>query len=200
MKYDFIEIGTSDFDTVIQKCMDDSIGLSVDPILYYLNRLPCKPHVHKVLSAISDHDGVAEVFYLSEEVISKHGLPWWVRGCNSISSYHPTVVKVLTKRNIDPVDVFTSKQIPMYSVETLFGMYQVDDCALLKVDTEGHDCVILSSYLEVLKKEKSRPAKIIKFESNSLTSPKEVVDTILKYKELGYTTVATGDNTTLMKI
>ena len=200
MKYDFVEIGTSDFETIIQKCAGDSVGLSVDPILYYLNKLPSKPYVHKVLTAVSDHDGVAEVFYLSEETIKKHDFPWWVRGCSSINAYHPTVMQLLTDKNIDPVDAFTSKTIPMYSVETLFGMYQVDDCTLLKIDTEGHDCVILSNYLEVIKKGKCNPARIISFESNSLTPIEQVASTVLKFQDEGYTIVATGENTTLLRI
>jgi hypothetical protein len=197
MKYDFVEIGTSDFETVIQKCASNSVGLSIDPILYYLNRLPSKPYVHKVLTAVSDHDGVAKVFYISEEIIKKHDFPWWVRGCSSINAYHPTVMQLLLSKKIDPVDAFTSKTIPMYSVETLFGMYQVDDCECLKIDTEGHDCVILSNYLEGIKKGKYGPARKILFESNSLTPTEQVENTILKFQELGYAIVHSGENTIL---
>ena len=38
--YDFIEIGTSDFQTLIEEASDEAIGLSVEPISYYLNKLP----------------------------------------------------------------------------------------------------------------------------------------------------------------
>ena len=37
--YDFIEIGTSDFQTLIEEASDEAIGLSVEPISYYLNKL-----------------------------------------------------------------------------------------------------------------------------------------------------------------
>lgn len=39
--YDFIEIGTSDFDTYIQdKKYINCKGLSIEPVKYYLNKLP----------------------------------------------------------------------------------------------------------------------------------------------------------------
>jgi hypothetical protein len=40
MFFDFVEIGTSDFDTLIQKAGDTDIGISIDPIDEYLERLP----------------------------------------------------------------------------------------------------------------------------------------------------------------
>ena len=36
--YDFIEIGTSDFDTLIESSDDNVVGLSIEPIKYYLDR------------------------------------------------------------------------------------------------------------------------------------------------------------------
>jgi hypothetical protein len=35
MKYDFIEIGTSDFDTEIENCDDNKKGLSIEPVKIY---------------------------------------------------------------------------------------------------------------------------------------------------------------------
>ena len=36
--YDFIEIGTSDFDTLIETSNDNTVGISIEPIKYYINR------------------------------------------------------------------------------------------------------------------------------------------------------------------
>ena len=38
MNYDFIEIGTSDFETLIQSSTNE-VGLSIDAVNLYLNRL-----------------------------------------------------------------------------------------------------------------------------------------------------------------
>jgi hypothetical protein len=45
--YDFIEIGTSDFDTLIETSDDKTVGLSIEPIKYYLDRLPERKNVKK---------------------------------------------------------------------------------------------------------------------------------------------------------
>ena len=38
MRYDFIEIGTSDFDTLLQESQSE-IGLSIEPLKIYLDNL-----------------------------------------------------------------------------------------------------------------------------------------------------------------
>ena len=47
MKYDFIEIGTSDFDTLIESTQG-KIGITIEPLLFYLENLPKNPSVIKV--------------------------------------------------------------------------------------------------------------------------------------------------------
>ena len=86
--YDFIEIGTSDFDTLIQTCSDESIGLSIEPLQIYLDRLPNKPNVKKITKAISELDSEIDIYYIPLENIWKHNLPIWVKGCNSVSKPH----------------------------------------------------------------------------------------------------------------
>ena len=47
MFLDFIEIGTSDFNTLIQAAGPAAHGLSIDPISLYLDRLPNRPGCKK---------------------------------------------------------------------------------------------------------------------------------------------------------
>lgn len=105
--YDFLEIGTSDFDTEIQK-KDDKIGISIEPIEYYLNRLPEKKGCIKLNMGVSDYNGTCVVNYLSEETIRAHGFPSWVRGCNSINSFHKTVETLCQSKGVDIVKISTS--------------------------------------------------------------------------------------------
>jgi hypothetical protein len=72
--YDFVEIGTSDFDTLIQICDENTVGISVEPIKYYLDRLPNKSNVIKLQSALSTNDGECDVYYISDDDIQKHSL------------------------------------------------------------------------------------------------------------------------------
>ena len=52
MKYDFIEIGTSDFDTLLETTTN-KIGISIEPLKYYLDSLPNNDKVIKVNSPYS---------------------------------------------------------------------------------------------------------------------------------------------------
>ena len=85
---DFLEIGTSDVDTLIQECDDNTVGISVEPIKYYIDKLPNKKNVIKVNSAITG-DNVPKntkikIFYIPFDIIINENLPIYLRGCNSI--------------------------------------------------------------------------------------------------------------------
>jgi hypothetical protein len=199
MDYDFVEIGTSDFDTLIQSCADTDIGLSIDPIQYYLDRLPEKPHVKKITAAISESDGHIHCYHVPDTKIQAHGLPWWVRGCNSIGAPHRTVMNLLVERSIDPATAIETFLIPMMSFATLVREHNIRSIKYLKIDTEGHDCVILSNYIDVVQRGLIPPAQRLLFESNVLT-PRPVIDaTIERLLGLGYTLITTAGDDTIME-
>lgn len=49
---DFLEIGTSDVETLIESCDEDSFGISIEPLKYYLDKLPDKKNVKKLNLAV----------------------------------------------------------------------------------------------------------------------------------------------------
>lgn len=197
MKYDFIEIGTSDFDTEIQNCDDDKIGLSIEPLIHYLDNLPNKKNVTKVNAAVSNYNGFVDIYYLNEEIIKKFDLPDYVKGQNSIGNPHPEIlhwfVRGLTNEDI------SKKNVPVINFETIFKKYNVESLELLKVDTEGHDCIIMEDYLGYVSNNHNLLAKKIIFESNILSNQASVNSIINKCVSLGYTIVKTGENTILTK-
>jgi hypothetical protein len=115
---DFIEVGTSDFDTEIQK-NNNKTGISIEPVKYYLDRLPDKLNYKKINMGISDYTGTGKVFYISDKNIKKYGFPIWVRGCNSIDSYHKTVQSLCLKKKLN--------------IETISEHYEVSICTLFSV-------------------------------------------------------------------
>ena len=53
--YDFIEVGTSNFNTELEKADDTSVGLSIEPVKFYLDDLSLHieltaPHVNSLNS------------------------------------------------------------------------------------------------------------------------------------------------------
>ena len=57
MKFDFVEIGTSDFDTNLDKRKKGQKILLVEPVKYYLDKLPNGEGIFKNNCAISDKSG-----------------------------------------------------------------------------------------------------------------------------------------------
>ena len=80
--FDFVDIGTSDFDTSVDFLKPGQKVLLVEPLKYYLDRLPDGPGIFKANYAISTKIRTGYMFYVEEELIHKYGLPNWIRGCN----------------------------------------------------------------------------------------------------------------------
>jgi hypothetical protein len=187
MKYNFIEIGTSDFDTLLQTTTGE-IGLSIDPIKFYLDNLPDNPSVIKVNCAISNRNGVTDVFWIDPKDIEEYELSLYLRGCNSIIKPHATAEFELRERNLD----FLMKQssCDIITWKTLVNRYDIKNVELLKIDTEGHDCVIIN---DILDDDTGILPRKIWFEANVLTNPKFVEKTVNRLKSFGYSVLLYND-------
>lgn len=194
--YDFIEIGTSDFDTLIELSDDNQIGLSIEPIGYYLNRLPNKKNVKKIEAAISNVDGFIDVYYIPDDKIQERNLKWWIRGSNSINKPHPFVVSELGE------DLYNSlvkiDKVPSVSWRSLVESEKIGSIDFLKIDTEGFDHVILSDYLSMCNSNPKLFANKIKFERHPNVSNIEEIDNLIK-KFTNYKSTIEGTDVILEK-
>lgn len=194
MKYDFVEIGTSDFDSLVQTANDHTRGISIEPIQYYLDRLPNPARVTKLCCAVSSTSKTAmlEIYYVPDDVIQKYRLPQWLRGCNSVGDYHLQHIKLGIQHLVKITHV------PCYPLNKIFKQYQITELDLLKIDTEGQDCDILLNFYDWLNNQPmtSLPRRII-FESNELSKPTCVARVIDCYMSLGYSVVHRGTDTVL---
>jgi hypothetical protein len=194
MKYDFIEIGTSNFDTLIEAADDNTVGLSIEPIGYYLDQLPNRANVKKLDIAVARNDkwGFMDVYYVPERVIRARGLPDWLRGCNSVGDYHPKHIELAVR---DLVQIDTVEIIP---IGEIFNCYAVTELDYLKIDTEGADCEIMINLFEFLKTQPvSRYPKKILFESNELANQGSVEMVKAEFISLGYRVTKSGYDTVL---
>jgi hypothetical protein len=195
--YDFIEIGTSDFDTEIEK-NDNKVGISVEPIKYYLERLPNKQNCIKLNIGISNYVGTCVVNYLSEQTIQAHNFPCWVRGCNSVNSYHKTVTDLCISKGIDIQQISEKDSVNVTTLCALMNDVSVDGVYFLKIDTEGHDTVILEKFYEEVKNSTHLP-HVIQFESNVLSSREAVNHIIRAFQNIGYDLIF-NDHDTVLKL
>jgi len=197
MDIDFLEIGTSNFDTLIQTCDDSETGISVDAIKYYLDCLPNKPNVQKIHTAITSDrtsDSI-DIYYIPEDVIISNNLWSWFKGCNKVGDFHP----LHKSHNI--THLVKIEKVHLINIDEFLVENNVRKIKYLKIDTEGHDCVILNGlfkYLETKSKE-YYPDKII-FESNSNISEQDIANTIYHAIDAGYTLVSSGPDDTVLEL
>jgi hypothetical protein len=179
MHYNFIEIGTSDIETLIESTVDQR-GLCVEPIQLYLDRLPNNSLVTKVCAAISDEEGIAPVYWVHPDNIQRYGLPNWIRGCNSIEAPHPTTVRVLDEQNLS--GLLQKTYCRKITWTQLVEEQNVSSVDYVKIDTEGHDWHIVSSILTG----GVRPEQI-SFEYNTILADQNKMDTVIGHlRESGY--------------
>ena len=125
-------------------------------------------------------------------------MPDWIGGCNKIDILHPTVVNELIRRNIS-LDIISRDIIKTIDFETFVKENKIIGTKFLKLDTEGHDTVILNNMLDFYEKNDNifnLPHRI-SFESNILTNQDEISKMIFRLQNHGYKLESTGEDTTL---
>lgn len=196
LNLDFLEIGTSDYETCAQGCVDDAVGISVEPLKFYLDKLPNKKNVIKVNSAISKNNesGSIDLYYIPSEDVEINGLEYWFKGCNNIGGYHPLHISHKVTHLVK------KETVNLIPISELLTKYKVKKIKFLKVDTEGLDCYILRNLLTYLKDKPFDyyPDSIL-FESNQWTEKQFVQSTIQLFKDLNYNVVYSNEDTLLKK-
>ena len=186
MRYDFIEIGTSDFDTLLERSTTE-IGISIEPLKVYLDNLPDRDTVIKLNCAMSDKDGVADVYWIDPSDIESYDLPLWLKGCNSIIDPHPSAVKELKDKNLE--HIYKKTECKCLTWNSIVDIYDIKYVEYLKIDTEGHDCFIINNILD---SNVILPKKIL-FENNILSDENFVIATLERLEKYGYTVKNHGD-------
>lgn len=204
--FDFIEIGTCYFQTIIEQCNDSHVGISVEPIKEYLDRLPNKTNVVKLNAAVVaphdiDENGEWDLYYVDDETIRKHDLGTWLAGCNSVGKphdfhinyypnpdiWHNTKDKTtLPTRNLVTLGYVKCVKVKCLTFEQLVQQFDVGKIDILKIDTEGYDCVLLNSVLDYYESKKKDSPNRILFETNSHTPEDEVLSVKKRLLEFDY--------------
>lgn len=166
-----VEIGTSDFRTEAGK----EYGLFIEPVKEHFDRLlKClKENV-----AVSNYEGEIDIYYIPSSVIESEGLPQWVRGCNSINKPHPTLFDL----GYYHLGYIVCDKVKVVRIKSLLDKHEIKRIDLLKIDTEGHDCIILNDFLDTV----DIKPKVIQFESNVLSSFTDIMRIVKRLEDKGY--------------
>jgi FkbM family methyltransferase len=153
-----IEIGTSDFNTLA----GIEPGIFIEPVKYYFDRLPNNCIKENV--AISNYEGFAKMYYVTEKIIKKYNAPNWLRGCCSMYDYHPRLLQYFKREDII-IDI-----VKVTKIKKIIEKYNINFIDFLKIDTEGHDAIILNNFFDEVDIVPNR----IQFENNILSNSTEI--------------------------
>lgn len=197
MNFDFVEIGTADFESLTMT-YPSAVGLSVEPMKVYLDRLPNNPYQIKLNAALVPqltYDSFAkngiECFWVDEQIIKLHGLGEWMKGCNSINGphdfhthyYHDAGIwhdhpnrSELPTRNLMDEGLVSRAHVRAITWKQLMLQYSIGSIHLLKTDTEGMDAILLQDILDYYWKNHRMGdlPKTIQFEDNAHTDKEQM--------------------------
>jgi len=204
---DFLEIGSSDFNTVMESCKDSETGMVLEPIKMYLDNLPDKKNVIKVNAALLFGESEpVPIYYIKPEMIKEHGLFDWMRGCNSVGSPHDfhlnyfNTIKEFDEwhgswkganapkgRNLLEEGLVTIEEVPSISFRKLIEEFNIEWVKYIKLDTEGLDADLLESILDDLWDLNTvRLPEKIQFETNCHNNVQKSFAVIERLRKIGY--------------
>jgi len=160
---------------------------------FYQDQLPNPVGVTKVNAAVVGEGLTASTlkfFFIHPDDIQRHGLPDWLKGCNSVLKPHPLGVEQLAKRSLQ--QLMRSVDVPALTFTGLVQQEGVSSVRFLKLDVEGQEAAILESVIDACKKDHALwPHKIL-FETAHMNSTAKHTY-LAKLHSHGYVTVPNED-------
>lgn len=211
---DFIEIGTADFDTLIQVATPEQTGISVEAVPHYFNKLPTIPNVTKLNMALvteeqKKNSPTIKVYYVPEDTIWQFNLGDWMKGCNSVGRPHdfhtryfhnPSIWHHATdeeRANFETHNLVDKGLVKIDDIDCvtyyeLMSQLDIGNVKLLKTDTEGQDAELLidiiNNYYIKYNKLDTLPEKIM-FEDNVHSNKELMVQAKDLLRSVGYEVV-----------
>lgn len=184
MKYNFIEIGSGKFSEYMNYANEQTKGILVEPNQEYLNSLPNKQGVQKVLGVVTDNDSVTsvDVYSIPEQIMSEYSLDPFLKTLHGIGAVHQDHINWQVDYLVEKVSV------PTMTLAKIFQDYMVEGVLVLKVAAASFNTEIIDHFENWLKLQNSSvfPRKI-QFVNES-SQKQTLVDSVLsKYQQLGYT-------------
>jgi hypothetical protein len=185
--YDFVEIGTSGFDTLIEQASDWHVGLSVEVLKDLQDTLPDRAGVIKVNAAIGDEAGWKDIYFFPKAFLEQSGYDLKgennsIFGVASLDAPNPLQpLRCLVEGRFVTEDISMQRQmVRMRPVGQLLAEYGVAAIGLLKTDTEGYDVRILKAAISYCAARMVALPRYIDFENNlNVPASYELIDTLI---------------------
>lgn len=194
MHYTHVEIGVCDYDRLIDQAPPGSVGLSVEPVKEFFDKLPPRQHWMTANVAIAHAPGIMTIWYVPRAEADKINKGDWVSGCSKIGEPHAAISAMITNGHL-PKEALVSCEVEAITIKELWGRYDVTSIDYLKIDTEGYDCKIVKWAVE-----SNVPIRRIMFETNDQSTPQEIDETRQWLKDRGYTILQADGDTVAERI
>lgn len=185
MIYDWIEIGTSDFDTLSKEHEnDDTIGLSVEPNFVCLENFRVDRYKQVACVAIDKVCRKEKIYRIKPDKYD-----WFKRedrGCVMLGKIHPILKERVDKLSGNINDYIEESEVECYTIKKLFEVYNVEQVKYLKIDVEGLDCMIVNQVLDYFDNDRTKLPKNIVFEAVDWTDRNEINRTSNRLINYGY--------------
>ena len=211
--FDFIEVGTSDWGTLLQFCAGednkavlaaymrtsiDSLrwarGLAVEPVREHLDALPQLPRVTKVESAMGEFSGEDTLHMVSNENIQRYmntyfvdgqDVMWYAKSLSCVGRPHPQLSRML--QQVGREDLMESRSIRVLNWADLCALHSVASVDVVQLDCEGMDCAVLRGLLTHCESDPASLPRLIQFEAKAeLTDSAEIDATLAALVARGY--------------
>ena len=172
----FIEVGSCDFDTCETIIQNGWRGIVIEPVKYYFDKLHKYPNIYYENIAISNHNGESEIYYINPNDIKTNDQEW-MKGISSLKGMTGPL-SFPSNKSLDLFKSHLKQTVKTTTLDELCKKYNIDEIDFLKIDTEGHDLIVLQS----LKLDKVY-VKMIKIEHKHLDSER-IINHLKRYSYL----------------
>ena len=179
MKYKFVEIGCSIWNTYADRFGLDVVGLLVEPMPNLFKVVPSSNTVKKENTAITDYNGTVD-FHLYDEFSVDTEYSYYGNIKLSETTQQPKGWGASSiDLNPNPARKLNGKlTVSAMTLKTLFEKYNITEIDYFKIDAEGHDDNILNQLDKLLETKKIIVHKEIIFEYGYPICKKENLDNI----------------------
>lgn len=193
--YDYVDIGTCDFDIADNIFLPTKKYLLVEPLSFYLDKTPVGPNIEKLNAAVSSVAGELDCYYVDPQIIVRYNLDDWVKGCSSINQKHPTIALLEEQHGINLTSV---QRVPVVTFHDILIKYKINFIENLKIDTEGHDHIILTDVASAIL-QGDLIVSNIKFEYLQAFKNLDTLDAIIRILSHKYICMKQVDNIVLAR-
>ena len=189
--FDFMEIGTSAFETIIGICKEYHTGISIEPIGTYQDMLPDVPNVHKLRFAVGTVDGYLPLYQIPKAIIDSIGYTIksdehrFLYGLGKLNSLNVGQIEIARRKGgANHLHLVQRDLVPIKTIKSIYMENNIHDIKVLKLDCEGMDASIIISTMTYFEEFQKIYPRIIAFEYND----KEYEEMFRKLHSKGYKT------------